>query len=234
MQQDLSAMTADRRHPILIVEDQPKLAKVLKDYLEESGYKTDWLADGSEVVPWVKANSPELILLDIMLPGKDGMSVCRELRMFTNVPVIMVTAKVEEIDRLLGLELGADDYICKPFSPREVVARIKAILRRVNVADNTLMLATRLVLDPEKYTATLDGQSLDLTPIEFRLLEALQAQPGRVYSRDRLLDVIYEDHRVVTDRTVDSHIKNLRRKIQSVCSEDLIRSIYGVGYKLEI
>ena len=226
--------TDEKRHPILIVEDQPKLAKLLRDYLEEAGYKTHWLANGSEVVAWVKANTPELVLLDIMLPGKDGMSLCREMRTFTNIPIIMVTAKVEEIDRLLGLELGADDYICKPFSPREVVARVKAILRRTGAAESTPAPSARLVLDQEKYAATLDGHLLDLTPIEFRLLDALHSQPGRVFSRDRLLDVIYEDHRVVTDRTVDSHIKNLRRKMQNICSEDLIRSIYGVGYKLEI
>ncbi len=219
---------------ILIVEDQNKLAKVLRDYLQEAGYETQWLSNGSEVVPWVKANTPDLILLDIMLPGKDGMAICRELRGFSNVPIVMVTAKVEEIDRLLGLELGADDYICKPFSPREVVARTKAILRRINPPDNTTTQTAQLVLDHEKYSATLNGHPLDLTPIEFRLLDALHAQPGRVFSRDRLLDVIYEDHRIVTDRTVDSHIKNLRRKIQSICSEDVIRSIYGVGYKLEI
>lgn len=229
-----TGMTGAKQQVVLIVEDQHKLAKVLQDYLQEAGYKTHWLANGAEVVPWVMANAPDLILLDIMLPGKDGMAICREIRGFSNMPIVMVTAKVEEIDRLLGLELGADDYICKPFSPREVVARTKAILRRVNPADNAPLLSQRLVLDHEKYAATLDGQPLDLTPIEFRLLDALHSQPGRVFSRDRLLDVIYEDHRVVTDRTVDSHIKNLRRKIQGICSEDVIRSIYGVGYKLEI
>ena len=227
-------MAGEIKQFILIVEDQNKLAKVLQDYLQEAGYNTHWLSNGSEVVPWVKANTPDLILLDIMLPGKDGMAICRELRGFSNVPIVMVTAKVEEIDRLVGLELGADDYICKPFSPREVVARTKAILRRIHGVDTAPTQAPRLELDHEKYSATLNGHPLDLTPIEFRLLDALHAQPGRVFSRDRLLDVIYEDHRVVTDRTVDSHIKNLRRKIQSICSEDVIRSIYGVGYKLEI
>lgn len=231
----MTDMTHEDAQLILVVEDQQKLAKVLRDYLQEAGYATHWLDNGSEVVSWVRENAPDLILLDVMLPGKDGMAICRELRGFSNVPIVMVTAKVEEIDRLLGLELGADDYICKPFSPREVVARTKAILRRISPPDSASAAQTpRLLLDHDKYTATLNGQPLDLTPIEFRLLDALHAQPGRVFSRDRLLDVIYEDHRVVTDRTVDSHIKNLRRKIQAICSEDVIRSIYGVGYKLEI
>lgn len=228
-------MTGDELKSVLIVEDEPKLAKLLKDYLQQAGYKTQWLTSGEEVIPAVKSEPPELILLDIMLPGKDGMTVCRELRAFSNVPIIIVTARVEEIDRLLGLELGADDYICKPFSPREVVARVRAILRRVHGTAETSAPEVRLVLDQEKYTAALDGQALDLTPVEFRLLNVLYSQPGRVFSRNYLMDVIYADHRVVTDRTVDSHIKNLRKKLQTLRpSEDIIRSIYGVGYKLEL
>ena len=187
------------------------------------------------MVDWVKENSPSLILLDIMLPGKDGMEVCRTLRAFSSIPIIMVTARVEEIDRLLGLELGADDYICKPFSPREVVARVKAILRRTAGSTSIVTTDARLVLDTEKYIAVLDGTTLDLTPVEFRLLKVLHDQPQRVFSRDRLLDAMYDDHRIVTDRTVDSHIKNLRRKMEAVSSdEEIIRSVYGVGYKLQL
>jgi two-component system, OmpR family, response regulator BaeR len=149
------------------------------------------------------------------------------------VPIVMLTAKVEEIDRLLGLELGADDYICKPFSPREVVARIKAILRRAR--SRTDIHSTALKINDDAHRATFNGVALDLTPVEFRLLRTLAAAPGRVFSRDRLLDNLYLDHRVVTDRTVDSHIKNLRRKLeQAAPGHDPIRSIYGVGYKLEI
>lgn len=225
----------DQSTRILIVEDEPKLAALLADYLQAAGYGTDIVSDGREVAAAVRGSEPALILLDLMLPGKDGLEVCRELRGFSSVPIVMVTARVEEIDRLLGLELGADDYICKPFSPREVVARVKAILRRVGERAQGADSTHRLVIDEDYYRAELDGQPLDLTPVEFRLLKALAASPGRVYTRDQLLDHLYDDHRVVTDRTVDSHVKNLRRKLEQVRSgEDVIRSIYGVGYKLEI
>jgi two-component system response regulator BaeR len=218
---------------ILIVEDEPKLAALLVDYLQAAHYETQWIADGREVVPVVRAQPPDVILLDLMLPGRDGMDVCRDLRGFTGVPIIMVTAKVEEIDRLLGLELGADDYICKPFSPREVVARVKAILRRIRRSTEPGD-ASALRIDETQYRALIDGQPLDLTPVEFRLLKTLAAAPGRVFSRQQLLDNLYLDHRIVTDRTVDSHIKNLRRKLEQASPErELIQSIYGVGYKLE-
>jgi two-component system response regulator BaeR len=170
-----------------------------------------------------------------MMPGKDGLSVCRELRSHSDVPIIMVTARVDEIDRLLGLELGADDYICKPFSPREVVARVKALLRRVEMIEtHPAELYRGLAIDDEKFSATIDGCEIDLTPVEFRLLGLLASQPGRVFSRDQLMNRIYVDGRVVSDRTVDSHVKNLRQKIQNTTgSDDFIRSIYGVGYKFE-
>ncbi len=226
-------METDRTNKILIVEDEPKLAALLADYLTAASYKTQIIADGREVVPAVKAAPPDLILLDLMLPGRDGIDVCRELRTFSEIPVIMVTARVEEIDRLLGLEIGADDYICKPFSPREVVARVRAILRRAQ-RGAAAPAATGLTIDEAQYRAAFNGRELDLTPVEFRLLNTLAAAPGRVFSRQQLLDNLYEDHRVVTDRTVDSHIKNLRRKLDEVSPEqELIRSIYGVGYKLE-
>jgi two-component system response regulator BaeR len=214
---------------ILIVEDEPKLAALEADYLRSAGYDPHVIADGAEVVPWVRANPPDLILLDLMLPGRDGLDVCKELRSFSDVPIVMVTAKVEEIDRLIGLDLGADDYVCKPFSVRELVARVRAILRRRRAP------ATGLLLNEEKHLAQLDGRGLDLTPVEFRLLATLAASPGRVFSRAKLLERLYEDHRVVTDRTVDAHIKNLRRKLEAARpGEELVRSIYGVGYKLEL
>lgn len=219
---------------MLIVEDEPKLAALLADYLRAAGYEAQIIADGREVVPAVQAAPPDLILLDLMLPGRDGLEVCRELRTFTQVPIVMVTARVEEVDRLLGLELGADDYICKPFSPREVVARVRAILRRVSRGAMPTA-ALGLKIDEAQYRAEFHGQALDLTPVEFRLLKTLAATPGRVFSRQHLLDNLYADHRVVTDRTVDSHIKNLRRKLQLANPEqDPIQSIYGVGYKLEL
>nr|WP_314557988.1 response regulator [uncultured Pseudomonas sp.] len=219
---------------VLVVEDEPKLSALLRDYLHAAGYVVDCLADGLAVVPAIRANVPDLLLLDLMLPGRDGRDICQEVREFSDLPIIMITARTEEVDRLLGLELGADDYICKPFSPREVVARVKTILRRCNpTAANAP--APALLLDESEYRATFNGILLDLTPIEFRLLNTLAVHPGRIYTRDQLLDLLYTDHRVVTDRTVDSHIRNLRRKLEQVKpGEDLIRSIYGVGYKLEM
>ena len=215
---------------ILIVEDEAKLAALEADYLKAEGFEPHCIADGLEVVPWVRANAPDLILLDLMLPGRDGLDICRDLRTFSDVPIVMVTARVEEIDRLVGLDLGADDYVCKPFSARELVARVKAILRRPrNKA------AAGLILLEAEHRAELDGRAIDLTPVEFRLLAALAAAPGRVFPRDKLLERLYADHRVVTDRTVDTHVKNLRRKLEEVRpGEDLVRSIYGVGYKLEL
>jgi two-component system response regulator BaeR len=214
---------------ILIVEDEAKLAALEADYLRAEGFEPHAIANGLEVVPWVQAHAPDLILLDLMLPGRDGLDICRELRTFSDVPIVMVTARVEEIDRLIGLDLGADDYVCKPFSARELVARVKAILRRPRTA------STGLVLDEERHLALLDGRTIDLTPVEFRLLRTLAAAPGRVFSRNRLLEHLYADHRVVTDRTVDAHIKNLRRKLEEVRpGQELVRSIYGVGYKLEL
>ncbi|AZC37961.1 response regulator [Pseudomonas chlororaphis] len=219
--------------PILIVEDEPKLAALLRDYLDAAGYPSLCLDNGLDVVPEVRAHRPRLILLDLMLPGRDGLEVCQELRRFSEVPIIMITARVEEVDRLLGLDLGADDYICKPFSPREVVARVKAILRRS--PQLTAAAQARLQIDEERYRASFDGIALDLTPVELRLLKTLAASPGRVFSRDQLLDRLYSDHRVVTDRTVDSHVRNLRRKLAQACpGEDPIQSLYGVGYKLEL
>ena len=214
---------------ILIVEDEPKLAALEADYLRAAGYETQCIGDGAQAVQWVRAHSPDLILLDLMLPGRDGLEVCRDVRGFSDVPIIMVTAKVEEIDRLIGLDLGADDYVCKPFSVRELVARVRAILRRRRTP------SAGLLIDEEKHLAQLDGRDLDLTPVEFRLLGTLASAPGRVFSRARLLEGLYEDHRVVTDRTVDAHVKNLRRKLEAARpGEDLVRSIYGLGYKLEL
>ncbi|OLF53426.1 response regulator [Pseudomonas chlororaphis] len=218
--------------PILIVEDEPKLAALMRDYLVTAGYACQCLDNGLDVLPAVRAREPRLILLDLMLPGRDGLELCRELRGFSAVPIVMITARVEEVDRLLGLDLGADDYICKPFSPREMVARVKAILRRGPPL--TVAAQARLQIDEERYRASFDGIALDLTPVELRLLKTLAAAPGRVFSRDQLLDRLYSDHRVVTDRTVDSHIRNLRRKLAQACpGQDPIQSLYGVGYKFE-
>ena len=217
---------------ILIVEDEEKLAALLGDYLKQAGFEPVWIPDGTAAVPRVRERMPDLILLDLMLPGRDGLDICKEIRTFSEVPIIMITARVEEIDRLLGLELGADDYICKPFSPREVVARVKTVLRRSG--EHQALPSGGLTLDPERFRAVLHGQELDLTAVEFKLLHFLFQNPGRIYSRSQLMDRIYSDQRIVSDRTIDSHIKKLRKKISVAApDEELIHSIYGVGYKFE-
>ena len=222
---------------ILLVEDEAKLAAVLKDYLQAEGAEVEWQADGLRVVSSVRSRVPDLILLDLMLPGRDGLSLCRELRGFSCVPIIMLTARVEEMDRLLGLDLGADDYICKPFSPREVVARVRSVLRRANPATSA-DIGTELEplkLDDARFTAEWFGQRLELTPVEYRLLRALHARPGVVHSRAQIVAHLYEDHRVVSDRTVDSHVRNLRRKLQAVRPDiDPLVAVYGLGYKFEL
>jgi len=217
---------------ILIVEDEAKIASLLRDYLEKiGGYQTHWVDRGDEAVKVFDEVSPDLVLLDLMLPGMDGLEVCKAIRSKSQVPVIMVTALVEEIDRLLGLELGADDYICKPFSPREVVARVKAVLRRGTFTGETP--SSGLQIDKDRHQASLNGKLLKLSPVEFALLSRLAAQPGRVFSRDQLMSSIYSDYRIVSDRTVDTHVKNLRRKLtESGPGTDLIESVYGVGYRL--
>ncbi|MCP4324337.1 MAG: response regulator [Alteromonadales bacterium] len=218
---------------ILIVEDEQKLANILKDYLLQTSYQVTILNDGLNVIDSVKTQSFDLVLLDLMLPGKDGLTICRELREFSKIPIIMVTARVEEIDRLLGLEIGADDYICKPFSPREVVARVKAVLRRSTTQAESS--ETAIKLNFEKLEATVFQHQVELTAIEFNILNVLSRSPGRIYSRNQLIEMVYDDHRVVSERTIDSHIKKLRKKLNQIDSEqELVQSVYSVGYKLVI
>ena len=217
---------------ILIVEDETALAEVVRDYLLAADMAVEVLNTGAGAVEQALGESYDLIILDLMLPAVDGLTICRELRKTSNVPIIMTTAKVEEIERLLGLELGADDYLCKPYSPRELVARVRAVLRRrpVDAVPELPAEKARLKVDGDKWQATLDGKLLDLTRREFALLQALAARPGRVFSRDQLLSLAFPDDTEVFDRTVDSHIRNLRRKIATVADWDPIRSVYGVGY----
>lgn len=231
----MSDPTESRRLRVQVIEDEPKLAQLLLDYLAAANYDTDWVANGREALARFQAFNPDLVLLDLMLPGRDGLDVCKDIRRISQAPIIMITARVDEIDRLLGLEIGADDYICKPFSPREVMARVKVILRRVPAASRQQTPDTgELMIDTDRFEARWKGELLDLTPAEFRLLHTLASVPGRVFPRDQLIDQVYDDHRVVTDRTIDSHIKNLRRKLSVVSADELIRSVYGVGYKLEL
>lgn len=219
---------------VLIVEDESKLAQLAADYLRNAGYRTDVLSNGNEVVAWVKDHHTSLILLDLMLPGCDGLTICRDIRGFTALPIIIVTARVEEIDRLLGLEMGADDYICKPYSPREMVARVKAVLRRTQPQDEVAASNSSLNLDADRFRVYSGNREVTLTSVEFQLLQTLSAQPGRIFSRGKLMDLIYQDQRIVSDRTIDSHIKKLRKKLSELLpDQELIHSVYGAGYRYE-
>ncbi|MDO6721242.1 response regulator [Psychrosphaera sp. 1_MG-2023] len=218
------------QHSILIVEDEIKLATLLADYFKLTDYVPHMLHDGSEVVDWVKQHEPKAILLDIMLPGKNGIDICKEIRQFSNVPILMITAKVDEIDRLLGLELGADDYICKPFSPREVVARVKAVLRRTLTESKP---SNGLILDESRLVVAFNQQEVTLTSVEFQLLKPLAEKPERIFTREHLMQNMYSDHRIVNNRTIDSHIKKLRKKLADISDgKDWVQSVYGTGYRL--
>lgn len=220
---------------ILIAEDEAKIAALVADYLGAAGMQVSVVTDGEEVLPAVERLRPAALILDVMLPHRDGMSICRELRLTNTLPVIMLTARVEEIDRLLGLELGADDYLCKPFSPRELVARVKALLRRTAPAASEAPVLPHFEVDEQRMRASVSGHRLDLTPVEYRLLSTLLRHPGRVYRRDELLNLVYDDYREISDRTIDGHIKNLRRKIEAVLPDHaVIHAVYGIGYRLEI
>lgn len=215
---------------ILIVEDEVKLANLLADYFNLTDYEPHLIHNGDQVLSWVKENDPCVILLDVMLPGKDGIWLCKEIRKFSDVPILMVTAKVEEIDRLLGLELGADDYICKPFSPREVVARVKTVLRRTYRDE---VINSNLQLDETRLLVLFNDIEVTLTSVEFQLLKPLFTKPNYIFTRDQLMQNMYSDHRIVNHRTIDSHIKKLRKKLVDISQgEELIQSVYGTGYRL--
>ena len=225
-------MTTALPRRILIVEDDARIADMLDNYLRAQGWQTTVLMDGLQVEPEVRRMEPSLMLLDVMLPGLDGIEVCRGVRRFSAVPIIMVTARIDEIDRLVGLEVGADDYVCKPFSPREVVARIKAQLRRAEGRLGQAQPTHGFVVDDNAQRIAWNEHWLPLTPIEFRLLRQLVLRPGHVFSRDRLLQGAHEDLRDSSDRAIDSHIKNLRRKIEAVRPlGSAIASVYGAGYR---
>ena len=220
---------------VLIVEDEKKLADILIAYLNKEQFRVTHYESGSGDSDWVKNNQPNIILLDLMLPDVNGKDLCKEIRQFSTVPIIMVTAMIDEIDRLIGLELGADDYVCKPFSPKEVVARVKAVLRRSEGDFNQGEIYDAFEVNDETYSIKLHGDRLDLTPVEFRLLKMFIQSPGRVFNRDQILDNIFEDGRIVLDRTVDTHVKNLRYKLKTASPEhDYVRSVYGIGYSFEI
>ncbi|MBS1988973.1 MAG: response regulator [Cyanobacteria bacterium SZAS LIN-2] len=220
---------------VLIVEDELKIAEILNDYLTQAGFAVTHKETGLGVVDLVKSAPPDVILLDVMLPGVDGLEICREVRKFSAVPIIMVSARVEELDRLLGLELGADDYICKPFSPREVVARVKVVYRRQRPSQTEATQDKLFQVDEEQGRILARGTALDLTRTEYRLLKLLLSRPGRIFSRDQLLDLCAQPNEPATDRVIDSHIKNLRKKLAKVLPDlELIHAVYGVGYRYEI
>jgi len=216
---------------ILLVEDEKDIALVVQKYLVMSGFKVTHLNNGSDVVDWVRKNDPALVVLDLMLPGVDGLSICSMLRKFSDVPIIMVTAKIEEGDRLTGLDIGADDYVCKPFSVKELVSRVKVILRRVN---QPLLIPQGVELHSESLSVTANGTNVELTVVEFNVFKLLRTRPSCVFSRQQIMDAMYADFRINSDRTVDSHVRNLRLKLNLLAlPKNPIVSIYGIGYKFE-
>ena len=220
---------------ILVIEDEPKIVKLARDYLENGGYRVLAAGDGKTGLAAFRHDQPDLVVLDLNLPGMDGLDVCRAIRREFDVPIIMLTARVEEIDRLIGLELGADDYITKPFSPRELVARVRAVLRRVRggVQSPNLIQAGALELDLKGHRALRGGESIHLTRIEFDLLATLAQHAGQTLSREQLLERIHGDAGVAGyDRSIDAHIRNLRRKIETDPTDPrIIQTVYGVGYR---
>lgn len=214
---------------VLIVEDEENLAKLMQDYLQVENIHTDIIADGTEVKKFLKTHEVDVMLLDLMLPGKDGISICKETRTYSQVPIIITTARVGEIDRIIGLEIGADDYVCKPYSPRELVARVKVQLRK----SEKQSFQEGLILS-EDLTLTKGAKKVELTVVEYKLFKKLYDAKGRIFNRDQLIDSIYNDGRIVSDRTIDSHIKKVRQKIKTIDPEqEHIHSIYGYGYKYE-
>jgi two-component system, OmpR family, response regulator BaeR len=219
-------------HRVLVAEDDPKISDLLINYLRADGYEASAAFDGHEALRLIREQQPNAVILDWMLPGLDGISVCKAVRAFSDVPILMVTARIDEVDRLLGLDTGADDYICKPFAPREVIARVRALLRRTHGRVRTS--PQPWVVDEASFRISWQGQWLPLTRIEFMMFRLLLSRPGRVYSRDQLLSSVNDSQRDISDRAIDTHIKNLRKKVHTVDSAaDCIASVYGVGYRFD-
>ncbi len=219
---------------ILVVDDELKITRLLRDYLQQAGFRVVTAADGPAALTVARAERPDMIVLDLGLPGLDGLDVTRTLRRSSDVPIIMLTARAEEADRIVGLELGADDYLVKPFSPKELVARVRAVLRRVDasVAAPDLVRAGNLEIDTVKRTVTVDGRAIDLTPTEFELLIHMARSPGRVFTRSQLLDALHGVAFESYERAIDAHVKNLRRKLEPDPGHpQYLLTVYGVGYK---
>jgi two-component system alkaline phosphatase synthesis response regulator PhoP len=216
---------------ILVIDDEPKILEICKDYLHAAGFNVVTAGDGEQGLEQTRLQQPDLIVLDLMLPGMDGLDVCRSLRRESNVPIVMLTARVEEADKLVGLELGADDYITKPFSPRELVARVRTVLRRASGdTSNDIIRVGEMILDRTRYQAALPNRSITLTPTEFELLATMMSQPGRIFTRSQLLQAVRGVAFESYERAIDSHIRNLRRKLEP---GEYIITVHGVGYKFE-
>ena len=219
---------------ILVVEDDMQIARTLRDYLEVAGFEVSTVGDGSAAVASARGDKPDLIVLDLGLPGMDGLDVARELRRTSTVPIVMLTARSEEADRIVGLELGADDYLVKPFSPKELVARVRAVLRRASgtTAGAEVLRAGDVEVDLPKMRARVGGQPVDLTPTEFELLATLVREPGRVFTRGQLLDALHGVTLETYERAIDAHVKNLRKKIEPEPGRPrYVLTVHGVGYR---
>jgi len=226
-------MTEIASHRVLVVEDDRKIADLLQNYLRASGYAAEAAYDGHDALRRIGQKAPDAVILDWMLPGLDGIGVCKAVRAFSDVPILMLTARIDEVDRLLGLDTGADDYVCKPFAPREVIARIRALLRRAE--GRVKASAKPWVIDDASFRISWLGQWLPLTRIEFMMFRLLLSRPGRVYSREQLLASVHDSQHDISDRAIDTHIKNLRKKVQAVNpTSDCIASVYGVGYRFDV
>lgn len=217
---------------ILVVDDEPKIVRIARDYLEKNGFRVMTAADGQAALATARREKPDLIILDLMLPLMDGREVCKILRRESDVPIIMLTALAEEVDQVTGLEIGADDYITKPFSPRALVARVRALLRRTKgeVKPPSVIRMGKLEIDPDRYSVTFNNEPIKLTPNEFKLLQLLASRPRQTLTREQLLE---DMHGIAAsfDRSVDSHIKNLRKKLEAVSGENMIETVYGIGYR---
>jgi two-component system alkaline phosphatase synthesis response regulator PhoP len=221
---------------ILVVDDEPQILIVLKAYLENAGFRVATASDGRDIYTIFQREKPDFMILDLNLPGMDGLEICKAIRRESNIPILMLTARVEETDRLIGLELGADDYVIKPFSPREIVARVKTIFRRTtqDVEKPDIVRAGDLVIDMEKHTIILGDKHIDLTPTEFDILVTLAKQPRRVFTRLQILELAQGDAFEGYERTIDAHIKNIRIKLEPDPKKPIyIQTVFGVGYKFD-
>lgn len=226
-------MNANAASRVLVVEDDRKISDLLLNYLRVDGHEATAVYDGREAVQQISQRAPDAVILDWMLPGLDGIGVCKAVRAFSDVPILMLTARVDELDRLLGLDTGADDYVCKPFGPREVVARVRALLRRAS--GRVIALPQPWLVEEASFRISWLGQWLPLTRIEFMVFRTLLARPGRVFSRAQLLSSVHDSQRDISDRAIDTHVKNLRKKVQAIdpgC--DCIASVYGLGYRFDL